>query len=78
MQNMLIHAADEVLLTGEGEQIRVDVTEGKTEERQIYGESSCKRFILVLARRFWTICTRTEVKNISCSVLQGLQPAKGT
>lgn len=30
------------------------------EERQMYGEISCKRFILVTGRRFWTICSRGE------------------
>lgn len=48
------------------------------EERQMSGEMSCKRFILVLARRFWTRSTRAEVKSSGCLVLQGLQPAKGS
>lgn len=41
-------------------------------ERQMPGEISCKRFSFVLARKFWTMSTRAEVKSSGCLVLQGL------
>lgn len=48
------------------------------DKRQMSGDISCKRFILVLARRFWTVSTIAEVKSSDCLVLKGIQQAKGS